>query len=87
MEKVKKLVELGVPIPVAIKQAIGVSLGEFAERNEIPMTTVSETINGARRPTERILNALISELGGTEDEWRMLLWEAGKPDASSSTTT
>jgi transcriptional regulator with XRE-family HTH domain len=85
MEKVKALRELGLSIPVAIREAIGKSINDFAAANDINPTTVSETINGARRPTEKILTALISELGGTEDEWRELLWLAGKPVPSSTT--
>ena len=84
MEKVKKLVELGVSIPNAIKEALGMPISEFADRYDIPATVASDVINGGRRATEKHLNALISELGGTEDEWRMLLWEAGKPEPSTT---
>jgi len=83
MEKVKKLVELGVSIPNAIKQALGIPVGEFAVRYDIPQTTASEVINGARRPSEKHLSAFISELGGTEEDWRDLLWRAGKPESPS----
>lgn len=84
MDKVNKLIELGVPIPAAIQQAIGGTLAEFADRHGMPRTTASELVNGARRPSEKQIAALIAELGGTEAEWRELLWQAGKPISPSA---
>jgi plasmid maintenance system antidote protein VapI len=85
MEKVKKLVEAGLSIPSAVKEALGMPVTEFAAKYGIHSAHVSSTINGGRRPTEGILGALIAELGGTEYEWRMLFWEAGKPEPSNAT--
>lgn len=82
MDKVKKLMELGLSIPNAIQQALGITMAEFGDRHGIPRTTVSEVVNGARRPSEKHLAAFIAELGGTEAEWRELLWLAGKPETS-----
>lgn len=84
MEKVKKLIDLGVSIPNAIKEALGMPISAFAERYDIPATVASDVINGGRRPTEKHVNALIAELGGTEDEWRELLWLAGKPQPTNA---
>lgn len=79
MDKVKKLVEAGASIPMAIKDCLSLPVGEFADKYDIPRPTMSDAINGARRPTEQVVAALITELGGTEPEWRELLWLAGKP--------
>lgn len=84
MEKVKKLVDAGASIPDAIKAALAVTVSEFADKYDVTQPMVSEAINGTRRPTERILAALIAELGGTEAEWRELLWLAGKPESTSA---
>ena len=83
MDKVKRLVEAGASIPTAIKESLGMTVSAFAEKYGFPQATVSEFINGSRRPSHAFLAALISELGGTEDEWRVLLWKAGKPEVSS----
>jgi len=82
MDKVKKLHEAGASITSAIKEALGMTVSEFALKYEIPQPMVSEAINGTRKPSERTLAALIAELGGTEAEWRELLWEAGRPQSS-----
>jgi transcriptional regulator with XRE-family HTH domain len=87
MDRVKKLIEAGLTIPAAIREAIGVPLSQFAEKAQVNTPDLSAAINGAKRPTERILFALISEFGGTEDEWRELLWLAGKPEPSTPATT
>jgi plasmid maintenance system antidote protein VapI len=79
MEKVKKLIDAGASIPTAIKEALGMELKEFAERHEVSRAGVSNAINGTVRPTDRIIDAFIAELGGTPDEWRELLWLAGRP--------
>lgn len=84
MEKVHKLREAGSSIPAAIREAVGFPLNQVAEKHGISHPDLSATINGARRPTERILSALIAELGGTEAEWRELLWLAGKPESAAS---
>lgn len=81
MDKVKRLVEAGASIPGAIKEALGMPMAEFADKHGIPRTHVSSIVNGAKRPSANDIAALINELGGTEDEWRMLLWEAGRPEA------
>lgn len=84
MLKVKKLVEAGAEIPVAIKQSLGMTVENFAEKYELPRPSVSNAINGNVRATDDLVAALIAELGGTADEWRLLLWEAGKPVQASA---
>jgi hypothetical protein len=84
MDKVKKLVAAGSSIPTAIKEALGGPLSQVAEKYSIAVPDLSAAINGYRRPTDRIVAALIGELGGTEAEWRELLWLAGKPETSQA---
>lgn len=79
MNKVKRLIEAGLPIPEAIRGALGMPITAFADLHGIPRPQMSLVVNGGLRPTQRHLAALIAELGGSEFEWRVLLWEAGKP--------
>jgi hypothetical protein len=88
MEKVKQMVQAGVSIPTAIKEALSQngldSLEAFAGKYGLIRAAVSNHINGNVRPSDEAIAALISELGGTPDEWRELLWLAAKPAASAS---
>jgi plasmid maintenance system antidote protein VapI len=83
VDKVKKLIEAGAAIPTAIKESLGMQVGAFCEAYGLQTGAVSDAINGSRRATPSIVNALVAHLGGTPDEWRMLLWEAGRPDVES----
>lgn len=80
MDKVKKLVEAGAEIPIAIKQALGMSVNDFADKHGINRSSASNYINGNIKPTADMIGALITELGGTREEWEELLWLAAKPD-------
>lgn len=79
MEKVKKLVEAGAPIPSAIKTALGMPLTTFADKYGRSRQNINDAINARRIATDADIDALVAELGGTRDEWRMLLWEAARP--------
>lgn len=82
METVKKSVDRGVDVTMAIKGALllnGLDVSDFADKYGFPRPTVSQVVNGAVRPTDAMLTALIKELGGDPDGWRELLWLAGKP--------
>jgi plasmid maintenance system antidote protein VapI len=81
MDKVKKLIQAGASVPTAIKESLGMELQEFAAKYDLSRPMVSAVINCDRRPTDAIAAALATELGGTEIEWRVLLWEAAKPEA------
>lgn len=83
MDKVKKLISAGLSIPSAVKESIDVTLSEFAAKYDLELPDVSAAINGNRRPTDKVVAAFVSELGGTGDEWRELFWLAGKPASSS----
>lgn len=79
MDKVKELMAAGLSAPDAIKHALGMPLGKFAEKYGIPAASVSTHVNAIVRPTDATIAALVAELGGTENEWRELLWQAMKP--------
>jgi plasmid maintenance system antidote protein VapI len=79
MDKVKKLIRAGATTATAIKESLGMRLGEFAEKYALPPTVLSAAINGDRRATDAMIDAFVTELGGTPDEWRFLLWEGAKP--------
>jgi plasmid maintenance system antidote protein VapI len=76
MEKVKKLVEAGAPIPEAIRVALGMPVSAFALRYGLPRSSVANHLNATVRATDETIAALVQELGGTSDEWRELLWLA-----------
>lgn len=79
MEKVKKLIEAGATIQGAIREAIGIPITQFAEKYNLPRSSVHNHITGHVKASDATVNALVAELGGTPDEWRMLLWEAARP--------
>lgn len=83
MDKVRALIEAGAPIPKAIRIALesetGMSASELARASDLRRAELSAVINGGIRPTARHLEVLIKHLGGTEAEWREVLWLAGKP--------
>ena len=84
MERVKRLIEAGSSITGAIREALGMPTTEFADKYRLPRSSTREVLNAGRRPTDAQLDALVEELGGTREEWRVLLWEAGRPTAAAS---
>lgn len=84
MDKVKEMIEAGVSIRTAIREALGMNYAEFGRKHGIAHASVKLHLTGHVKPTEKTINALIAELGGTEDEWRWLLWEAGRPEKVAS---
>lgn len=76
MDKVKQMVEAGVRLGVAIRECLPMSLAAFALKHGVPRTSTNEAINGLRAATPAQIAALMSELGGTADEWRELLKQA-----------
>lgn len=87
MEKVKKMVEAGVSITGAIKEALSQggleTVNAFAEKYDLSRSSVGMHLRGYVRADDSTINALITELGGSADEWRELLWLAGKPEKAS----
>jgi plasmid maintenance system antidote protein VapI len=85
MDKVNSLIDGGARIPTAVKEALlPLTLTEFADKHELPRSAVSNAINGNVRATDEMVAALIQELGGTVDDWRNLLWKAGKPESAKA---
>jgi plasmid maintenance system antidote protein VapI len=80
VDKVKRAVKAGVSIPVAIREALGMSISAFALKHRLPRSSATNHIRGHVKATPDTINALIAELGGTEEEWRHLLWQAAKPE-------
>jgi plasmid maintenance system antidote protein VapI len=81
VDKVKKLVRAGSSIPGAIKESLGESIRAIALKHGRNYNNFADVVNGKRAPTDRDVAALIAELGGTEQEWKELLHEAGRPIA------
>ena len=79
MDKVKKLMEAGLPIPAAVKAALAMPLSEFADKYALPRGSVTNHVNGIVRATDETVAALTAELGGSDNEWREVLWQAGRP--------
>jgi transcriptional regulator with XRE-family HTH domain len=82
MDQVQRLIDAGASIPNAVKVSLGqrgLSLAAFAIKHGISRSHVSRAIAGSERPTTSFLEALISELGGDRDSWKVLLHEAGRP--------
>lgn len=79
MDKVKQLMAAGLTAPQAIKMALGMSLTEFADKHGAPRSSVANSVNAIQRASDQTIAALVAELGGTENEWRELLWQAMRP--------
>lgn len=79
MDKVKQLVGAGAPVAGAIKIALAMPLSEFADKYNIPRTSVANHVNSNVKASDATIAALVSELGGTPEDWRELLWEAMRP--------
>lgn len=88
MEKVRLLIEAGAPISDAITVALKgqgfQTIAAFAEKYGRDRSNITHAINGTRRPADADVEALIAELGGSPDEWRALLHEAGRPTAAKA---
>jgi len=79
VENIKRLVDAGSTIPGAIKEVLSqreLSIAAFAKKYERNPNNMNSVITGARIPAPADLNALITELGGTEIEWTELLNDA-----------
>jgi plasmid maintenance system antidote protein VapI len=79
MDKVKRLMEAGLSTPAAIKAALDMPVSEFADKYGIPRSTATNVVNGVQRATDATVAALVAEFGGTDNEWRELLWQAMRP--------
>lgn len=88
MNQVKRLIDAGSPIKDAIVTALKIegfeTVAAFAERHDRNSTNMSAILNGLRAPADADIEAFIAVLGGTPDEWRELLHEAGRPAAAKA---
>lgn len=84
---VRKLIEQGLAITTAIKAVLErnglASVTAFAEKYDLNRSATANYLSGSVRPSEEAVTALISGLGGTDAEWREILWLAGKPAISA----
>jgi hypothetical protein len=83
MDKVKELIALGLSVPSAIRGALESNgldtVSAFCDKYSLPRGGVSNHLNATVRPTDATITALVAELGGTENDWRELLWQAMRP--------
>jgi hypothetical protein len=86
MDQVKQMVEAGVSLPTAIKEALGQSLTSWADRHGLSRPTTSEVVNCERAPRVDVCKALAKDLGGSAYDWALLLWEAARPSSDSFAT-
>lgn len=87
MDQVQRFIAAGASIPNAIKVALdqaGMSLAAFGLKYGVARSHVSRAIGGAERPGAGVLRGLVEELGGSEDQWRLLLHEAGRPAVAAA---
>jgi hypothetical protein len=87
VENIKRLIDGGSTISGAIKEALSqreLSISAFARKYERNENNMINVIAGARRPAPADVEALISEFGGTDIEWREMLHDAGAPAARAS---
>jgi plasmid maintenance system antidote protein VapI len=84
MEKVEKLIEAGARLGIAIREALltdrNLTVAGLADKYSLNEKAVSNAINGNIRASDGVVAALVAELGGTPDGWRMLLWKSSKPE-------
>jgi hypothetical protein len=86
VDKVKPMLDAGVSLPTAIKEALlPMTIGEFAAKHRLHAKYVSNAINGAARVNDKLIAALMKELPGADpDTWKIRFWEASKPTAKVS---
>lgn len=83
MDKVKQMMDAGISLGTAIKEALGQSVTSWADKNSLSRQIVSEVLNSERTPRVEICRALERDLGGDAYAWAMLLWEGGRPNADA----
>lgn len=94
-----QLLEIGVSLGDAVRIALwkrGVRLGdtthkhsrsaipEFAIRHRLNRNNLTASLYSGRTPTDEMVSALITELGGTSTWWREQMWQLARPTAAAS---
>ena len=88
MEQVKKMLKAGVSFATAVRECLiqqpePLTIEAVAAKYPgVSGSTFSAAINGAVKPSEAVIAALVAELGGTSYEWRLAMWEAARPEES-----
>lgn len=73
MDKVKALLGAGASLSGAVRESLApLTVRGLAERHGFQRTALSAALNGWRPATETMIDALVTELGGTAEEWRDL---------------
>lgn len=70
MDKFKKLIEAGSSVRGAIRECLGMSDSRFALKYGLPRPSTTEAFNGTKDASDKLIAALVTEIGGTEAEWR-----------------
>lgn len=83
MDNVKQMVQAGVSLPTAIKEAIGQSVTSWADKNDLSRQITSEVLNCERSPRVEVCRALERDLGGDAYAWALLLWQGARPNAAA----
>lgn len=75
MEKVKAAVQAGVSLGAAVRDVLppGRSISAIALAYGIPRRDLSLVLNGWLEPSDKMLHALRTEIGGTRADWYALL--------------
>jgi hypothetical protein len=85
MDKVKALLAAGATLSQAVRSALGArSLRAVALERALAVSDLSSALAGSRLATDRVVAAMVAELGGTTDEWRLLFGEAMQQRAAAS---
>jgi hypothetical protein len=77
MDKVKNLMTHGADLSDAVRIALGGrTFGVVADAQDVNAKNLISVLNGKRVPSAAEINALVSELGGSFEEWRDLIANA-----------
>ena len=83
MDKVKQMIAAGVSVGLAVRECLPDRLQDFCARHGLVRSMVSGMLHGDRRASAGLIAALVAELGGTADEWRLLLWQGARPEVTA----
>lgn len=94
-ERYLRMRAAGVPVGDAVRLALSPdpddrdktvsAIPTFALRNHLDPKNSAKSIYGSRKPSDALLSALASELGGDVDFWRTQIWPRC-PDPASTLT-
>lgn len=85
MEKVKRLLAAGATLSEAVKSALAPrSLSRVALERGVNLSELSSSLSGSRLVSDRIIGAMIAELGGTADDWRQMFSDAMQARAAAA---